>query len=89
MLPALVGEEDVLLLVVSQSQWNANESIYENIFKREDHAQLGIAIVDDKLLPEKTFENISHRRLLSMRIAFKLLDGVDTSEGFKLNCKLW
>ena len=76
MLPDKVDENDILLLVVGENQWRKDQKNYTKIFRRDDKLQLGIVIVDSSLIPDGSGSDVSHRRLVSMRIALQLLYGV-------------
>jgi len=91
MIPSAVEEQDFVLLVLSNSQWSEalhrnGAKIYTAIFNKKDKAQFGIALVSDNLLPGNA-NNISHRRLVSLRIAMKLLNGVKLCTGLKKQVK--
>eukprot|EP00802_Teleaulax_amphioxeia_P001014 Tamp_01015.p1 GENE.Tamp_01015~~Tamp_01015.p1 ORF type:complete len:1554 (-),score=269.71 Tamp_01015:534-5195(-) len=74
LIPAAVGKDDLVLLVISDSQWNENKSAYIKVFTRPDAEQFGILRIGDALLPLDS-ANLAHRRLASLRVALALLVG--------------
>ena len=81
MLPNEVGPQHIVLVVLSKHQWDDKnqQNYYKAIFNRESASQLAIAVADDELLPDSGAD-VSNRRLVSMRIALKLLSGVEVDK---------
>lgn len=66
----------VVVLVVSASQWSSDDArrLYTGVLEKrpgEDDGWWGVAVADDTLLPAEG-GSVSHRRLLSLRLAMLL-----------------
>ena len=67
------GDDLVVLLIVSASQWNSEGAAgkYLSALAGADGLCRGIAVADDNLLPARG-GNVAHRRLLALRLAMLL-----------------
>ena len=70
----------IVLLVISTKQWRTSRNQYVSVLgarQSAEHGWWGVAVADDALLPPEG-GNVSHRRLLSLRLAM-LLRGVGSA----------